>query len=288
MTVALALALTLAAPPDNYNLRWKLKEGDTFYAQNKVVIDQTFTAMGREVEQSITTEGVVRYKVTSVKPGTTVVEMTYLSNKTTAKGLPGADAANDKLKGVTLTVTLDGKMEVAKLEGYDKIVDALAGGNEQAKAAVKGLLPEAVVRQGLNDMFALVPGDVVKIGGTWKRKDAIPLAGLGEVRTASTHKLDAVQGDTAKVNWTATGEFKNGDGTIPGLPVKLTKTDLKIEKLSGAYTFDLFTGRLKEAKTNMEMAGSLTFSANGKEVSMDAKQKLNQTATLSDKNPLKE
>ena len=51
------------------------------------------------------------------------------------------------MKGVTLTATLDGKMEVVKLEGYDKAIDALAGGNEQTKTVIKGLLPEAVAKQ---------------------------------------------------------------------------------------------------------------------------------------------
>ena len=76
---------------------WKLKEGDAFYLQGAMKLEQTFTVMGREVEQEMDTETVVRYKVKATKPGSTVVEMTYLSNKTTAKGLPGADAVNGKL-----------------------------------------------------------------------------------------------------------------------------------------------------------------------------------------------
>jgi hypothetical protein len=288
MTAAFVLALALAAPPDDYNLAWKLKEGDTFYAQTKLVVDQTFTVMGRDVPQSVTSESVLRYRVKEVKSGATVVEMTYLSNKTKAEGLPGADALNDKLKGVTLTVTLDGKMEVLKLEGYDKTVDALSGGNEQAKTAVKGLFPETVIKQTFNETFALVPGGVAKIGGTWKRKDTVPVAGLGEVSVASTSKLDAVTDGVAAVSWDAKGTFKAGDGTLPGLPFKLTKADLKVEKLAGSYTFDLSAGRLKTSKTQMEMSGSLTLSTNDKEVSMNLKQKLTQSATLSDKNPVKE
>ena len=88
MNAALFLALAFAAPPDDYNLAWKLKEGDTFYAQNKVVLEQTLTVMGKDVEQSMTSENVVRFKVKSIKNGATVVEMTYLTNKATAQGHP--------------------------------------------------------------------------------------------------------------------------------------------------------------------------------------------------------
>jgi hypothetical protein len=288
MTAMFALTLALAAPPDDYNLMWKLKEGDTFYAQGKVTIEQTFTAMGRSADQSITSETVVRYRVKEVKSGTTVIEMTYLSNKTKAEGLPGADALNDKLKGVTLTVTLDAKMEVMKLEGYDKTIDVLSQGNDQAKAAIKGMLPEAVIKQVLNETFALVPGGVTKVGGTWKRKDTLPIAGLGEMSVANTSKLDSVTDGVANVSWDAKGTFKAGDGTLPGLPFKLTNADLKVGKLAGSYTFDLSAGRLKTSKTQMELSGSLTLSANGKELPMDLKQKLTQSATLTDKNPVKE
>lgn len=286
MTAVLALTLALAAPPDEINLAWKLKEGDVFYCKSKMVMDQTITAAGQNVDQSMTTETVVRYKVTSVKPGATVVEMTYLSNTTTAKGLPGANAGNDKLKGVTLTATLDAKMEVAKLEGYDKVLDAISGGNDQVKAVVKSILPEATVKEGLNSTFALVPGNTIKVGGTWKHDANVSVGPLGDVSLERSSKLDAVKDGTAEVSWTGTGKFKAGDGALQG--VKFTKIDLKMDKLGGSYTFDLTTGQLKESKSKMEMSGEMTVSANGKEVTMDLKQKMTQTSSISSKNPIKD
>jgi hypothetical protein len=288
MTAALMLALAVGAAPDEYNLAWKLKEGDTFYLQGKVVLAQTVNAAGQAREQEMTTETVTRYKIKSIKPGATVVEMTYLSNKATAKGMPGADAANDKLKGVVLTATLDAKMEVAKLQGYDGILDALAGNNEQQRAVAKGLLPEAAVKQMFNETFSLGVFGVQKVGNTWKRAASVPVAGLGEVETTTTYKLDAVKDDSAAVKWTATGKFKAGDGTIPGVPLKVEKSDLTVDKLGGSYTFDLSTGRVRESKTQMEMGGTITFSANGKDIEVAIKQKLTQSATISDKNPIKD
>lgn len=288
MTAMLALTLALAAPPDDINLAWKLKEGDVFYNQTKMVMEQTFMVMGKEVEQSMTTETVLRYKVKSVKAGMTVVEMTYLSNKTTAKGLPGADGLNDKMKGVTLTVTLDGKMEVLKLEGYDKLLDTVSGGKDDVKAGVKALLPEATLKEGLTETFGLIPGGVTKVGGTWKRNSSLSLGPLGDVTVANTSKVDSVKDGLADVSWTATGKIKPGDGKLPGAAITFTKIDLKIEKLTGSFTFDLTAGRLKGSKSKMEMTGSLTVSANGQEVTMDVKQKLSQSATIGEKNPIKD
>jgi hypothetical protein len=284
--LAVVFALTLAARADDVNLAWKLKEGDTFYSKSRVVLEQTLTAMGRDVDQTITTDTVVRFKVKSVKLGATVVEMTYLTNKVTAKGVPGADAANDKLKGVTVTATLGGGMRVVKLEGYDKVVDALADGDDAKKATVKAVLPEAALKQMFTDTFGLGGAGTVRVGDTWKRADKIPFGGLGTVTADSTFKLDGVKGDVANVSWKGTGQFKGDDGQLPGLPVKVAKIELKTEKLTGSYTFDLTAGRVRESKTEMVMSGTMTLAADGKELTIDTKQKLTHTGAISDKNPI--
>ncbi len=288
VTFVLALCLAAPVPADEVNLAWKLKEGDTFYLSGQTSIEQTFTVMERQIPQKIMSENVVRYTVKSLKPGRTVIELTYLSNKSKAEGIPGADAANDKLKGVTITATLDGKLEVVKLDGYDKAIEALAAGNEQAQTVLKGLLPETMIKQGLKETFSLVPGGATKLGGTWTRKDTLPLAGLGEVNVTNTSKLNSIKDGVAAVSWSAKGTFKAADGELPGLPFKLTNADLKIEKLAGSFSFDLGAGRLKTTKTEMEITGSLTLSANGKDLPMEVKQKLTQSATISEKNPLKD
>ena len=121
------------------------------------------------------------------------------------------EAADDKLKGVTLTATLDGKLEVVKLEGYDKVIDALAGGNDNDKATVKATLPEAALKQVFSEIFATVPGGQAKLGGTWKRSTNIPVAPLGDVSVTSNLKLDSVKDSTASITWTGTGTFKGTD-----------------------------------------------------------------------------
>ena len=288
MNAFLAIAFAIAAPTDGIDLKWKLKEGDTFYAKNQTVMNQTFTVRGQDIDQTMTNDTVVRFKVKSVKPGATVIDMTYLDNKATAKGLPGADAANGKLKGVTVTATLNGKLEIVKLQGYDKLLDALSDGNDATKNALKALLPEGTVRQMFSEMFGITPDGAVKAGDTWKRTDTMSLGGIGDITTASTFKLGEVKRDIATVNWTATGEFKIGDGDIPGAAVKLTKADLKIGKFTGSYTFDTTAGLLRTAKADVEISGTMTFSANGQDVTMSVKQKLTQSSTITETNPIKD
>src|SRR5215208_1310238 len=111
MFTAPVLALLLAAPGDAHTLQWKLREGDVFYNKTTVSLDQTIEVMGQKIDQAITMKMVVKFKVTSVKAGTTVVEMTYLENKIDAAGLPGANIG-EKLKDVSFTATLDDKLKV--------------------------------------------------------------------------------------------------------------------------------------------------------------------------------
>jgi hypothetical protein len=141
MFAATTLALLLAAAPgETYTLKWKLKEGDVFYNKTIVKMDQTIEVLGRMMEQKIEVNTVLKFKVKSVKPGATVVEMTFLENKIDAPGLPGGNVG-DKLKDVTFTATLDDKLKVTKLEGYDKFLGAISNGDESQKKLMKAMMP---------------------------------------------------------------------------------------------------------------------------------------------------
>ena len=181
MFAATTLALLLAAPGDTYTLQWKLKEGDVFYNKIAIAMDQTIEVMGQEMDQKIEMKTVLKFKVKSVKAGATVVEMTYLENKIDAQGLPGVNIG-DKLKDVTFTATLNDKMEVTKLEGYDKFLDAISDGDDAQRKLMKAMMPETTIRQSLGQTFALTPAKPVAVGDKWDRTDKMALGPLGNVR----------------------------------------------------------------------------------------------------------
>lgn len=281
---ALAL-LFVAAQADTYSLQWKLKEGDTFYNQTVVTMDQTIEAMGQTIEQKIEAKTVLRFKVKSVQNGVTVVDMTYLENTIDAAGLPGGNFG-DKLKNVTFTATLNNKMEVTKLEGYDKFADAIAGGDEEQKKLIKALMPETAIRQVLGQTFVMGPGKPIAVGDSWDRTTKLALGPLGVIETKERLKLDTVKGDKATVSVKGDLKFAAGDGGDTGLPFKITKADLKADKFEGAHQFDIKTGRITESKVVMEMAGSMTISVAGQTVDAKMKQKMNTVGKITDKNPL--
>jgi Family of unknown function (DUF6263) len=285
MFTAPILALLLAAAPDNtYSLQWKLKEGDVFYNKTSVTMDQTIEAMGQTIDQKIEMKTILKFKVKAPKDGATVVEMTYLENKIDAPNLPGANVG-DKLKGVSFTAMLNEKMEVTKLEGYDKFLDALSDGDEAQKKILKSMMPEATIRQMFGQTFVLAPAKSVGIGDKWNRTDKMALGPIGNVEVKSAFKLDSVKGDQATVGVKGELTFKAGDGG-EGLPFKITKADLKADKFVGTHKFDMKIGRVTETNVDMEMSGSMTIAVAGQTVDAKLVQKMKAVGTITDKNPI--
>jgi hypothetical protein len=279
------LTLLFVGAADQYTLQWKLQEGDTFYNKTSIVMEQSIDAAGEAGNQTITIDTVLRFKVKSSKPGTTVVEMTYLENKIDAPRLPGANIG-DKLKGVSFTATLNDKMEVIKLEGYDKFLEALTDGDENQKKLMKSVMPETTIRQMFGQTFVLAPGKPVAIGDTWNRTDKMALGALGSVEAKGAFKLESVKGDIATITVKADLSFKPGEGG--DLPLKITKADLKADKFTGTHKFDMKLGRVVETRVDMEMSGTMTFEVAGKSLDVKLAQKMKAVGTITDKNPIKE
>jgi len=286
MFAATTLALVLAAAQgDTHTLKWKLKEGDVFYNKTAVTMDQSFEVAGMSIDQKIEMKTVLRFRVKSAKSNATVVDMTFLENKIDAQGLPGFNIGN-KLKDVTFTATLDDKMKVTKLEGYDKFLEAITEGDESQKKMMKAMMPETTIRQSFGQTFMIAPDKPVAVGDKWDRSDKMSLGPLGNVETKSAFKLDSVKGDVATISMKGDLTFKAGEGGDAGLPFKIEKADLKAENFAGTHKFDMKAGRLTESKMEMEMGGTMTIAAAGMTVDAKMKQKMTTTGVVTDKNPI--
>lgn len=300
MRIATALAvlagLSLAAPTraeDPVSLKWSLKEGETMYAKNVADMDMQMTVMDKDVAIKMKITSVQQYKVVSVKPGATKIEMKILSIKTDVEGLPGGAGTGDigeRVKNVVIGATLNNDLEVTKVEGYDKFIDKLADGDENVRKQMKAQFSESMVGQMVSQVFTFAPKKPVKAGDTWERTDKIAAGGLGDATVKQKYKLDSVSGTVAKIALDGALSFKEGDGTIPGLPegVKIEKFDMKSDKYKGTLQFDTKAGRLVETKLNMDINGAVTMSANGMNVEVKMKIKAVQTSTVTDKNPIKD
>jgi len=292
LTAGLALATPPAQAQEAVSLKWSLKEGDTFYAKSVANMDMQMMVMGQDINLTMKVISVQRFKVTAVKSGNTTIEMTILDMSMDAGGLPGGipglAGLGDRVKGAMLTATLNEEMEVTKLQGYDKFLDKLAGGDDAVRKQMQGQFSEATVGQMVSEVFSFGPAKPVKVGDTWTRSQKIPAGGF-EASVKQKYKLEGVSDGVAKVGLTGDVMFKAG-GALPGLPpgVEVTKFEMKADKFTGTLMFDTKTGRLTENKQDMVMTGSMTISAMGQKVDVTMKIKVQQTATVTDKNPVRD
>jgi len=292
VVAALFFSTAPVGAQESVTLKWTLNEGTTFYTKSVTEMDMQMSVLNQQIDLKMKISAVQKLKVLSAKPGATKIEMTMSSMEMTAEGLPGGipglDAIGDRIKGATLTATLDDKMAVTKLEGYEKFLDKLAGDDAAVRKQMKTQFSEATVGQMFSQVFAFAPDKAVKVGDTWNRNDKMPAAGL-EASVKQKYKLESITDGIAKIGLTGDLEFKAGQG-FPGLPegVDVSKFEMKAEKFAGTLLFDTKTGRLTENKTDMDLNGAITISANGQKIDMTMKIKAKQTANVTDKNPLKD
>jgi hypothetical protein len=292
--LALGLALTaglltpaLAARPDEpVTLKWVLKEGDTFYAKSSAVSDMNLDVLGMNQDIKQTSSTVQKFKVKSAKAGEIVVEMTIVDMKMELDALPGFGDFADKLKGAVLTATFDDGMNVTKVEGYQKLADKLGGDDPMTKQIMQMVISDSTVKAMFGQVFVPLPSKPVKAGDTWTRTDKLPLSGLGDLTSKSKFTLDSIDNGMAKIKTTGDVTFVPGKGDAKGLPIKITKADLKTDRFVGTLTFDTKLGRLKESKQEMTISGSFTISAGGQEIEAGIKQKSTTTLTVTDKSPV--
>ncbi len=294
LALAAGFAAATAGAQEPVAVKWSLKEGETFYAKGVSDMDMSMGVLGMDVEFTVKTTAVQRFKVLAVKDGATTVEMTMMDMSMEAKGLPGGGGLpglggiGEKIKGAKITAVLDGQMQVTKLQGYEKFLDKLAGDDDALRAQMQAQMSEATVGQMVSQAFTSVPTMPVKAGDTWSRTTKVPAAGLGDAVVKEKYTFAGVSQGLAKIDVVGDMSFTAGKGGVPGLPpgVKVSKFAMKADKYSGTQTFDLAAGRLKEGKLDMVMKGSLAMSANGMDIEMTMRIKAKQTTTITDKSPI--
>ncbi len=288
-TATFALALSLApSQADGVLLRWKLKDGDTFYAKTVSTMEQTATAMGRDIEQKQEQTLVHRYKVLKASDMGYTVEQAIVQSITESNIAPGGLGDLDKkLKGATVTVELDANLKVTKVSGVAEMVKKLGEDNPLLKQVLAGMFTDELVKKGIEDVFRCGPDKAVKVDDTWKREEAIPLGPLGEMTMKFDFRFAKSKEGVEEITYGGEAKYgppKQAAGGV--LPFTVAKADLKTEKFTGTLLFDSKAGRTKENKIEMTIAGTMTVKVGELELDMDLKQKLATKTTISEKSPV--
>jgi hypothetical protein len=294
--VVLVLGGTALPAHGQVTLAWKWKPGDKVYLESSSQSKMTIKLMGQALPpQETTTTNLDSYTV--LKDGTEVVlERTLESMKTQAgAGAPGAgpgvEAAEKmakQLQGSKLILKIDPRQhKITKLEGVESLVRKATSDDPLLKLMV-GSLNEANLRQESETMLLdYLPDKPVRPGDTWKRKSQFSLGPFGDFNLDGTYTYKGPETMGGKnleridATWTATFVPPKKAAGLPGL--QFSKVDFKAESAKGTYWFDNGAGRLARMTRKLNSKGTLTVSAGGQELQLEADQEQSQEAKSMDK-----
>jgi hypothetical protein len=167
------------------------------------------------------------------------------------------------------TVVLDGQNKVKAIEGTEKLVEQANGLNEMAKQAIVKRLDARWLRSQFEQTHGNLPEVLARPGEPWERTEHLELGGG---QTLTFHKKYEYAGTEKRGNATlekidvkTTEVSYKMDPDAPS-PLKVSKSDLKVESGTGAILFDREGGHVVTSNGKIHIKGPMTFMAGGQEI----------------------
>jgi hypothetical protein len=269
-------------------LEWKLKKGDRFYLRNVTTTKQTLKALGKEVPQNTEQTIVLGFTVEEqLTDGFLLKETVEELTITPEKGDPVSDS---KIVGASFNVTLSKNWEILKFEGYDKLIDKLAGDDVTVRQALQATLQEDALKKSVREALAFLPDRPVKDGDTWERSIEEPLGVLGQLRETRTYKLDGKEDAGGKkldkITFTTAVDFKPGK-RVENVPYYVLSGRIETKEAKGTVLFDPTTGRVVESKSDLKLVGTMVLSSSDAKVDAVFEQTQSSVVTILNEKPAK-
>ncbi len=271
-------------------LEYKYPEGQKLTYKTTTKMQQVMTIMGQEIPTDIDSTTVDSQAVGKRRDDSTlpvVHKPESMRLKLTAPGIdiaydssdPNAkienaqvDFLNDvfKLAGEAVyTIVLDGQNKFKAIEGTEKVMEKAEKLDERAKAAIRSELHPDKLKRNFEQSTRNLPDVLTRPGDTWDRNENIDIGGGQTLTFRKKYEYAGPEkkGDKAleKITSKAIEVKYNMDADTPS-PLKVTKSDLKIESSGETMLFDREAGCVVESQGKTQIKGSMTFSINGMEI----------------------
>ncbi len=171
---------------------------------------------------------------------------------------------------VAYTVLLDGQNKVKAVEGTGNLEEKASKLDAIARAQILGRIAADRLKAQFEQEHRNLPDGPVKPGESWDRTEIVeyggpPLSIRKKYEYAGTEKrgdktLDKITSKVLEV------KCPPQDAKTPS-PLKVTKSDLKVESSEGTLLFDREAGCLVESHTRIKLKGNMTFSGDGTDTS---------------------
>jgi len=170
---------------------------------------------------------------------------------------------------IAYTVVLDGQNKVKAIEGTEKLLEKADALNEMGKQAIRSRLDAQRLKAQFEQSHANLPEVLARPGEPWKRTEKLELGGG---QTLTFHKTYEYAGNEKrgnasleKINVKTTEVSYAMDPNAPS-PLKVSKSDLKVESGTGKILFDREGGHVVTSNGKIHIKGSMTFTAAGQEI----------------------
>jgi len=285
------VAAALGAPPASAQtvLAWKFQKGDVFFMEESNIADQSFSIVGKAIQQKNTNRRVSRYEVKSAGPKGFVLEQTIVSWRDKQEGGPPAPGPDDLLerlvKGVVFRIHLSTKGSLEKFEGYaDLMTRARREFPGDEVNVFSAIVTEDLLKSSIEMAFGALPANPVKIGDRWSRRLRVPAGPLGIFLFKDIMSYSGPADGLEKIQVSTTFEYlppKEGGG----LPFRITKADLKSSGAKSTVLFDRAKGRLVSYAGTFPMTGTMTIEVGGMTTDMELSATENRTIRLLERAP---
>jgi len=272
-------------------LEYKFPEGNKLTYKTTTKMHQTLTINGMEIptdldQTLVASQTVGKRRGDASLPVTSKVESVH-----TELTLPGGiniafDSSNPNAKiepepvaflgevfklasEISYTLVLDAQNKVKAIEGTEKLLEKADKLSPQGRDAIRSQLEADKLKRQFEQSHRNLPDVLARPGEPWERDEIVDIGGG---QTLSFHK-----------KYEYVGTEKRGDKTLDKItskalevkysmdpdapsPLKVTKSDLKIESSSGTILFDREAGCVVESTEKSQIKGSMSFSINGQDL----------------------
>ncbi len=167
------------------------------------------------------------------------------------------------------TVVLDSQNKVKAVEGTEKLLEKANALDEMAKQSIRSRLDAQRLKAQFEQSHANLPEVLARPGEPWERTEKLE---LGAGQTLTFHKKYEYTGNEKRGNDTLekinvkTTEVSYKMDANSASPLKVTKSDLKVESSAGTILFNREGGHVVSAKGKIHIKGLMTFTTAGQEI----------------------
>jgi Family of unknown function (DUF6263) len=171
--------------------------------------------------------------------------------------------------GMEVTFLLDKDNQVKAVEGTEKALSKVNELNPAAAEQLKNRLDPEKLKAAFAQLVGSLPPVLVRTGDTWDRTEVFPISGGQSLTFQKRYEyLGTVEQDGVtldKIGVRAQGVTYAMDPDAPS-PVKVGKSDLKVESSDGTILFDRQKGMPVEGQGVTRITGEMSLLAGGQEL----------------------